>query len=148
MTLISVGFLLLGVGCNAAWISQLVYSTFTPRSWILPVLGGLLLGIGLFVGTRSELRFCTAPSALRRRTWLLGVPIRDRHVRFDAAGSCLVLEFGRAAHGFGGPIWSLWVQRESSIDTLASGGGDHAAVEEVFQIFANSTGLRIETVRR
>lgn len=146
-----VGFVVFFAGCMAslAWIALLAGQVSgRGDSWVLLVAGIGLIGGGLLAGMQSAIRFCTATGELRRRTWFLGLPIRERRVRYVGSDERLVLELSWDHYrGRSFPAWSLQIPRRGSIDTLLMGHCPHAAITEVMEIFAEVTGLRVEVDR-
>ena len=143
-----IGFVILFIGCGAivAWIAILARQVSARGdSWILLVAGIGLIGGGLLAGTQSAVRFCTSTRERTRTTWLLGLPIRKREVRYDVRDESLVLELSWDHHrGRTYPAWSLKFRRRSIVDTLLMGHCPHAAITEVMEIFAVVTGLKVE----
>ena len=143
------GFIVLGSAMSVAWIAMLAFGTRRPNDWLLIVIGFAALSLGLLIIARAELCFSRAARQFERKTFLFGVPVRSRRIRFDQAADRLVLELSWGSHrGRSFPVWSLQIPRPTSTDTLLTGYCTHAAAEEVFQISAESTGLQIEIKRR
>jgi len=143
------GFIVLGSAMSVAWLAMLVTGARQPNDWLLIVIGFAAMGLGLLIGPRSELCFSRTARQFDRRTFLFGVPVRSCRVRFDQAADRLVLALSwESFRGRSVPVWSLQIPGQGCTRTLLMAYCDHAAAEEVFDIFADSAGLKIEIDRR
>lgn len=147
-SLVAVVFLMLGGLCVLGWFISTPAPQGPNHTWILPVLGLVMGSLAALMGSRSEVYCDAGLRRLNRRTFLLGVLVRDRRVALDCDSDYLVLVLSWAHHrGNTLPSWSLEIPRPTCIDTLLMGYCTHAAAEEVIDIFAEVTGLRIEVDR-